>query len=84
MQKLILVKTPLTVDGNMPMFGADGKRVYSESILTDVARKPLEKRNASLPEAIRVIIEDYTPPAEVAETVAPEAVIKPKVQKANA
>lgn len=69
MAEYILVKTPLTIDGNMPLFGEDGKRVYSESVLRNVgnpsAKQSLEKRNTQLPEALRMIIEDYDGPLAV-------------------
>lgn len=87
MQGNILVKTPLTSDGNMPVIGADGKQVYTESILTLAAKPILEKRNQSLPGPLKVIIEDYTGPVGVkppneAEVIMPPK--KPEIKPANA
>jgi len=65
MQKQILVKTPLTTDGSSPVIGIDGKQVFSESILTMIAKPVLEKRNQSLPQHLKVIIEDYDGPVGV-------------------
>lgn len=59
MQNLIKVRTPLTSDGNMPVIGTDGRQVYTESILTSIARPILEKRNQTLPTPLKVLIEDY-------------------------
>ena len=59
MQKHILVKTPLTTDGTAPVIGSDGKQVFSESILTAIAKPVLEKRNQSLSQHLKVLIEDY-------------------------
>lgn len=74
----ILVKTPLTSDGNMPVIGADGKVVYSESILTAAAKPILEKRNQSLPGPLKVIIEDYTGPVGVRPADEPEIILPPQ------
>lgn len=63
-QKLIKVKTPMTLDGNMPLM-KEGRQVYSESIMTAAARPVLEKRNLSLQEPLRVLIEDYDGPVGV-------------------
>lgn len=78
MQKMILVKTPLTTDGNMPVIGTDGRQVYTESILTSVARSILEKRNQGLPAPLKVIIEDYEsePGATAPEDVKPVKTVK--------
>jgi len=90
MQGNILVKTPLTTDGNSPVIGADGRQVFSESILTVAAKPVLEKRNASLPQHLKVIIEDYTGPVGVKapnepEIPIPDQPIKPvATPKANA
>lgn len=65
MANQILVKTPLTSDGNMPVMGADGKQVYSESILGFPAKAILEKANQALPGPLRKIIEDYNGPVGV-------------------
>lgn len=65
MGKNILVKTPLTSDGNIPIIGKDGKIVYSESILGFPAKAILEKRNQSLPGTLKVIITDYDGPDSV-------------------
>lgn len=64
MSKHILVKTPLTSDGNLPVI-RDGKQVYTESILGFPAKAILEKRNTTLPEVLRVVIEDYDGPVGV-------------------
>ncbi len=75
MQKMILVKTPLTTDGNSPVIGPDGRQVYTESILTEAARKTLEKRNLGLNAHLKVIIEDYNGPVgaeSVNEVVLPQ------------
>jgi len=85
MQGNILVKTPLTSDGNMPVIGSDGKQVYTESILTLAAKPILEKRNQSLPGPLKVIIEDYTGPVGVNAPNEQEISIKPAAtKKANA
>ena len=84
MQKNILVKTPLTTDGNMPLMGSDGRQVYTESVLTETARPILEKRNQTLPSPLRVLIEDYAgavgviAPDDVVET---KPVVKPTISK---
>ncbi len=64
MANQILVKSPLTTNGNNPVIGKDGKMIYTESVLMASARATLEKQNTFLPEHLRKIIEDYTPPAE--------------------
>lgn len=61
----ILVKTPLTTNGTDPVFGEDGKRVYTESILGAAAKPVLEKRNTTLPTHLKVVIEDYTGPVGI-------------------
>jgi hypothetical protein len=63
-QKLIKVKTPLTTNGVDPVM-VDGRQSYTESILTESARATLEKRNTTLPQHLKVIIEDYTGGASV-------------------
>lgn len=65
MQGNILVKTPLTLDGNAPVIGGDGRQVYSESILGAAAKPVLEKRNTTLPPHLKVIIQDYDGPLGV-------------------
>ena len=68
MAKEILVRTPLTTDGNAPVIGPDGKQVFSESILGYAAKAILEKRNQSLPQHLKVLISDVdeVPAAPVA------------------
>lgn len=85
MQKMILVKTPLTTDGNAPVIGADGRQVFTESILTDLAKPVLEKRNQTLAQHLKVIIEDYdgpvgVQPAEEIEVVLPKIPPTPKTK----
>lgn len=88
MGKNILVKTPLTSDGMMPVIGMDGRQVYTESILGYPAKAILEKRNASLPGPLKVIIEDYDGPtgvvAEGDEVEAPVQTNKKSKTVANA
>jgi len=84
MGKNILVKTPLTSDGNMPVIGADGKQVYSESILGFPAKAILEKRNQSLPGPLKCIIEDYDGPAAVFAEGEEPAKVSSKKTVANA
>jgi hypothetical protein len=90
--KLILVKTPLTSDGTMPLIGNDGRQVYSESILRDQAgpqgaRAIIEKHNTKLQTPLKAIIEDYTGPVGVVpqgETPQPITVQPTTKPKANA
>lgn len=65
MAGLIKVKTPLTTNGTDPVFGEDGNRVYTESILGAAAKPVLEKRNTTLPTHLKVVIEDYSGPVGV-------------------
>lgn len=54
----ILVKKPRTYNGrDVQMDG--GNIVYKETILESVAREALEKRNATLPPHLKMVIEDY-------------------------
>lgn len=67
MVKQILVKTPLTTNGTDPVFDANDKRTYTESILLDVpgksgARAILEQRNSTLPTHLKLLISDYVEP----------------------
>lgn len=84
-QKLIKVKTPLTTNGTDPVM-QDGRQVYSESILVISAKATLEKRNAQLPQHLKVIIEDYdgqvgVRPDNEQEIVLPPAPVQPIVNK---
>lgn len=82
MQKMILVKTPLTTDGNSPVIGADGRQVFTESILTEAARPVLEKRNRTLNAHLKVIIEDYNgEPGIVPESEKPAPVAAKSTSK---
>lgn len=91
MQKQILVKTPLTENGMNPVFGEDGKQAYTESLLVDnpgehSARRILEKRNATLPKHLQVIIEDAPDaviPTAKAATPVTSALDQLKIQAEN-
>lgn len=80
MAKQILVKTPQLENGVNPLFGPDGKMMYTESILVDNgtqsgARAILEKRNSTLPTHMKVLISDYEEPVkeEVSSVSTPPA-----------
>lgn len=82
MQKQILVKTPLTTNGQDVVFDENDKRTYTESILLDSpgkygARAILEHRNSTLPPALKMIISDY-----VEESV-PIAMVQPPVPQVS-
>ena len=86
MQKHILVKTPLTIDGNMPLM-KDGMQVYTESVLTEAARPILEKRNQTLLGPLKVLIESYAgeigvlAPDDIIEAPVIKPVVKPTINK---
>lgn len=87
----ILVKTPLTTNGTDPVIGSDGRQVYTESILTEAAKATLEKRNQTLPQHLKVIIEDYGGEASVtadmdkkADTTGKPVTVRPPKEKADA
>jgi hypothetical protein len=56
----ILVKKPRTYNGRDVMLN-DGKIVYKETIMNANARPVLERINATKPQALKMIIEDYKP-----------------------
>jgi hypothetical protein len=59
----ILVKKPRTYNGRDVMLDDKGRIIYKETILNANARRVLEKINASKPQALKMIIEDYNPAA---------------------
>lgn len=61
-EKLILVKTPVTTNGTVPLIGDDGRVVVRETILASTARPHLERLNNTLPPSLKHVIEDYKEP----------------------
>ena len=53
MEKKLLVRTPVTNDGISPVYDADKKPVYKESIMELAAKKVLESENAKRPPVLR-------------------------------
>ena len=78
--KFVLIKKPRTTNGINPLM-ENGRQVYKEVILPANPAKSLhEKYNEKLPEHLKYIIEDYTPPVvEKVTPVATEFTIDPEV-----
>lgn len=73
----ILVKTPRTTNGRDIKLGADGRVLYSESVVEAAARPIFEKMNTHLPQALKRIIVNYD--GDGAVTVEP--LVKTKAKK---
>lgn len=55
----ILVKTPITTNGRDVKLNAEGRVMYSETIVEAAAKKVFEDMNKRLPQALKRIIEPY-------------------------